>query len=59
MINIIDTKQHKIVVKEVVCKNRGSTLEYTPIDVKRDYTGERDYYNFIKCPSCSHKSVVK
>lgn len=62
MIKIIDTKPHKSVVKEVVCKNCGSTLEYTPSDVKRDYstdyTGDRDYYNYINCPSCSHKIVV-
>lgn len=63
MIKIIDTNPHKSVVKEVVCKNCGSTLEYTPSDVQRsyttDYTGDKDYYNFIKCPSCSHEIVVK
>jgi DNA-directed RNA polymerase subunit RPC12/RpoP len=63
MIRIIDTKPHKSVVKEVVCKNCGSTLEYTPSDVQRsyttDYTGGKDYYNFVKCPSCSHEIVVK
>ena len=63
MIKIIDTKPHKSVVKEVVCKNCGSTLEYTPADIERsystDYTGGRDYYNFIKCPCCYKEVGVK
>jgi DNA-directed RNA polymerase subunit RPC12/RpoP len=63
MIKIIDTKPHKSVVREVVCKHCGSTLEYTPSDIEQsystDYTGGRDYYNLIKCPSCSHEIGVE
>jgi len=63
MIRIIKTEPDKSVTKEVICKNCGSTLEYTPSDVVRDYstdyTGGRDYYNYIRCLSCSHEITVK
>lgn len=51
MVTVVDTKPHKSVVKEVVCRNCGATLEYTPNDVQselhHDYGGGCDTYNFI------------
>jgi hypothetical protein len=57
MIKIIKTEPDKSVTKEVICKNCGSTLEYTPPDVLQDYfmyhTGEKEYWHFISCPECT------
>lgn len=56
MVKIISTVPHKSVVKEAVCRNCGSTLEYVPKDVREDYTsdytGDRSYYKYIDCPNC-------
>lgn len=61
-IRIIDTTPHKSVVKEVVCRNCGVTLEYTPADIQSvtvcDYRGDSDTYHHIKCPNCSHEQTV-
>jgi DNA-directed RNA polymerase subunit RPC12/RpoP len=63
MVTVISTTPHASVVKEVICHNCGATLQYTPNDVKEDYstdyTGDKDYYKFIKCPPCRKKVVVK
>lgn len=56
-IKIIDTVPHHSVVKEVICRHCGVTLQYTPSDVKSrvvsDYTGSTDTYRHITCPACS------
>lgn len=60
MVKVISSVPHKSVVKEVVCGNCGSTLEYVPADVKsrvvHDYGGGSDTYHHITCPSC-HSDV--
>jgi DNA-directed RNA polymerase subunit RPC12/RpoP len=57
-VQIIDPKPHHSVVKEVLCRDCGVKLSYTPNDIKRkshtDYTGGTDEYKTIKCPSCSN-----
>lgn len=62
MIKVIKSEPHPTVVKQVLCRNCGATLEYAPVDVKQDYsidyTGGRDYYNYIECPCCNHKAHV-
>ena len=62
MVKVISTDPHRSVVKEIVCKNCGSTLQYVPKDVESerhyDYLGDSDEYRFITCPSCSHKVGV-
>lgn len=62
MIKVIKSEPHPSVVKQVLCRNCGATLEYAPADVKQDYstdyTGGRDYYKYIKCPSCNNKAHV-
>lgn len=62
-IKIVEEKPHKSVVKRVVCLNCGVTLEYVPNDVKvhiyKDISGTSDSYNYIDCPKCSKRIVVK
>ena len=63
MVRVVNSDPHPSVVKEVVCKNCGATLEYVPADVQKktvsDYLGDRDIVHFIKCPPCGHEITVK
>ena len=63
MVTVVSTVPHSSVVKEIVCKNCGSTLQYVPADVKEevhtDYGGGRDVYHYIVCPPCGHKVGAK
>ena len=63
MIRIIKTEPHKSIVKEVICRNCGTTLEYTPNDVLVDYTtdylGDRDYFSYVGCLACTCKVRVE
>ena len=61
MVAIVGTDAGKI--KEVVCHNCASCLQYTPSEEKKDYstdyTGGKDYFRYIKCPSCNKKVVTR
>jgi hypothetical protein len=50
------------IAKTTVCRNCASVLRYLPMDVRKeyktDYTGGRDYYDFIQCP-CGKLVTVK
>jgi DNA-directed RNA polymerase subunit RPC12/RpoP len=63
MIKVIDSKPDPSVVKEIICKNCGSKLEYTPIDLHvyhgTDYSGGPDGEEWINCPSCAKKVTVR
>ena len=63
MVTVVSTQPHPSVVKETVCRNCGSTLQYVPRDVKEkyvsDYTGDRDLVRYIECPTCSHHLGVR
>jgi DNA-directed RNA polymerase subunit RPC12/RpoP len=63
MVKVISTEPHPTVVKQVVCRNCGATLEYVPADVKShtysDYGGGIDVTCYIKCPPCGHEVTVK
>ena len=63
MVNIVNREPHMSVVKEVICRNCGVTLQYVPNDVKEDYTsdytGSKDYYNYIQCPNCNKHVTVR
>lgn len=58
MVTVVSTQPHPSVVKEIICRNCGSTLQYVPRDVKEkyvsDYTGDKDLVRYIECPTCSH-----
>jgi transcription elongation factor Elf1 len=62
-VTVIDAGPHQSVVKEVICKNCGATLQYTPNDVKRetvtDYGGGSDIIRTIQCPPCGQPVGVK
>ena len=49
--------------KEVTCRGCGTILRYFLKDKKRDYStdyrGDKDYYNYIDCPTCTRKITVK
>jgi RNase P subunit RPR2 len=63
MVTIVKKEPHPSVIKEVICRNCGATLNYVPNEVKsevhRDYGGGSDTYYFIDCPSCTKKVSVK
>lgn len=62
MVKVISTVPPAHMVKQVVCKHCGSTLEYMPKDVEsymtRDYSGDSDVHRYIPCPTCSNKVHV-
>lgn len=63
MVTVVSTVPHPSVVKEVVCRNCGATLNYVPKDIQErktvDYDGGRDTIYFISCPPCGHEISVK
>jgi DNA-directed RNA polymerase subunit RPC12/RpoP len=63
VVKIIDPKPHESVVKQKICLNCGATLEYVPNDVKkyegRDYSGGPDGHEWIDCPQCNKKVILK
>lgn len=65
MVTVVSTVPHPSVIKEIVCNNCGSTLDYVPNDIKlkwvSDYTGDRErvkYIKYIDCPVCDHNLQV-
>jgi len=63
MVTVVSTIPHPSVVKEVICRNCGATLQYVPNDIHhetlRDYDGSSDTNYFIQCPPCGKKVTVK
>lgn len=59
-ITVVGKDQTK--VKRCTCKNCASILEYTMADTKTDYStdysGGRDHYRYLTCPSCSGRVHV-
>ena len=62
MIKVISTVPHPNVVNQTVCKECGSTLEYTPNDVVKqhwaDYGGDMNVTRFIQCPNCTKEVII-
>jgi len=50
-------------VKRVTCKNCGAILEYTKAEVREhhgtDYGGGPDGFEYIKCPQCTARVVLR
>jgi len=61
-VTIIDEKPDSSVIKQVICKQCGVKLEYTPFDLKResrtDYTGGSSIYEWIDCPKCGNNLTI-
>lgn len=49
--------------KEVVCFNCAARIKYTNNDVKRsngrDYSGGPDGMEWVNCPKCGKKAIIK
>lgn len=63
-VRIVDPTPDPKVEKFVSCtKGCGARLAYVPNDVKsyngRDYSGGADGYEWIDCPQCGKKVVIK
>lgn len=62
-VKIVRTEPSPEVVKQVVCKSCGVTLEYLPVDVQRyhgtDYGGGPDGREWVKCPNCNKDVTLK
>lgn len=62
-IRIVEEKPDPSVVRKVVCRNCGVSIEYLPVDIQEgrdtDYTGSSDIYHFIECPKCKKEIRVK
>ena len=63
MVRIIEHKPAPEVVKQVVCKNCGALLEYTPSEIQKyagvDISGGPDGMWWINCPQCGKRVVLK
>jgi uncharacterized protein with PIN domain len=63
MVTVVSTVPHPSVIKEVVCRRCGATLNYVPADIQKktvsDYLGDRETVHFIRCPPCGHEVGVK
>jgi len=62
-VKVISTEPDESVVKKVICKNCGATLEYVPNDVKSyhgtDYSGGPDGQEWVDCPNCDKKAIIR
>ena len=62
MVKIVKLDPHHSVVKEVVCRGCGATLEYVPNEIKtyvhHDYGGGSDLVKYIGCPNCGKEINV-
>ena len=56
MVKLINDIPDSSVVKRIICKNCGGTLEYVPNDIKQDWdydwTGKYSY-DYITCVGCT------
>lgn len=63
MVTVVSVVPDRSVVKEVICRNCGSKLEYVPADIQKhsykDYDGTSNTDYFIICPPCSNRVIVR
>lgn len=63
MVKVVNEQPDPKVVKQIVCKSCGVTLEYLPIEVKvyngTDYGGGPEGHEWIDCPQCQNKVILK
>jgi len=63
VVRIIRDEPAPEVVKQVICRNCGATLEYVPADVHtyvgRDISGGPDGQEWIDCPKCQKRVILR
>ena len=63
MVRVISAGPAPEVVKQVLCRNCGAVLEYTPHEVReyhgKDMSGGPDGQEWIDCPQCGKKVVLR
>ena len=63
MVRVVSSIPDHSVVKQVVCRHCGITLEYVPNDVKedhgKDYSGGAYQQEWVDCPQCSKKAIIR
>lgn len=63
MVRVVSTTPPEDVVKRIVHRHCGATLEYLPMDIKsrtsRDYGGGTDVTEYIVCPHCGQEVVIR
>ena len=63
VVRVVEEKPDASVVKKIVCRNCGVTLEYVPNDVRRydgtDYSGGPDGCEWVDCPKCSKRAIIR
>lgn len=63
MVTVVSKQPHATVLKEIICRNCGCTLQYVPRDIKErtvsDYTGDRELVRYIECPECNDQVTVR
>ncbi len=63
MVTIVNKEPDKSVLKEIICGNCGATLSYVPREVQsyhgRDYSGGSDGSEWVDCPNCNEKAIIK
>ena len=46
--------------KKFDCNHCGATVGYNHLDIQKDYStdylGDKEWYTYIRCPSCGNKS---
>ena len=63
-VRVVKTEPDPEVVKRVICRHCGATLEYVPNDVKkrdgRDMGGGgADGWEWVDCPSCNKQAIIR
>lgn len=63
MVRVVEYKPAPAVVKQIICTNCGALLEYTPHEVQRysgrDISGGPDGMEWIDCPVCTNRAVIR
>lgn len=63
MVKIIKVKPAPSVVRRIICRHCGATLEYTPNEIKSyngtDYSGGPDGEEWVNCPNCGKHATIR
>ena len=63
VVKVIKITPDESVIKQVICRHCGVTLEYVPNDVKTfngtDYSGISSRTDSIQCPNCWEKVILR